>query len=220
MLELLRLISIPGAIMCVLFFLLAVKKKSDKPYRWLIIGAALVVLGVAVIIINNVRINGNKKALESSRVVTKALEDATPLLLSNDLSFKYQNEGQTIKEPYVLVPIDRDSKWQDGTKYYKIIDGDSCWSGGQFISAEQADQCKTVIFYETFVLEMPYQSTDGSKTTGKSESKSVYLYDVETASLFGYNRFGTHLPSITRGTPNLQVSTQTILDWIKEEMSK
>lgn len=221
MFETLRMVFLGAAILCGLLFLLAVKKKAGRPSRWLIAALVLAVLGVSAILVNNARISGNRKALESSAVVTKALENATPLLTSDGRLSSIRSDGQTIREPYVLVPIDKVYNWKDRSKdSYEIINADSCWSGGDFISAEQADQCKTILFYETFVLEMPYQSTSGSRTTGRSESKTVFVYDVETASVLGYKRFDTNLPSITKGTPNLKVNTQTILDWVKEEISK
>lgn len=103
MFETLRMVFLGAAILCGLLFLLAVKKKAGRPSRWLIAALVLAVLGVSAILVNNARISGNRKALESSAVVTKALENATPLLTSDGL----RSDGQTIREPYVLVPIDK-----------------------------------------------------------------------------------------------------------------
>ena len=222
MLDTLRLVFIGGAILCVLLFLLALKKGSEKRSRWLLAGVVLAVLAVAVIVVNNIRIDGNRKALQSSPVISEALEKATPVLTADGrLGRIRENSGNyKVQEPYVLVPIDKVYNWDDRSKdSYEIVKADSCWSGGLFISAEQADQCKTIIFYETSVLEMPYKSSSGSITTGKAESKTAFLYDVESGTLFGYNMFDKNLPSVSKGTPNLKVSTQEILDWVKGQIS-
>lgn len=221
MIDILRMVFFGAAIICGLIFILAVKNGSQNRFRWLLIACILAVLGVGMILLNNYRISSNKKALESSPVISKAMEDITPILTADNrlALIRSQADGQFIKEPYVLVPIDKVYNWDDRTKdSYQITDGDSCGSGGQFISAEQLDQCQTIFFYETFVLEMPYRSTNGTTTTGKSESKTVYVYDVKTHTLFDYKVFDTNLPSISSGTPNMKVDTQTILDWIKEQI--
>ena len=113
MFETLRMVFLGAAILCGLLFLLAVKKKAGRPSRWLIAALVLAVLGVSAILVNNARIDGNRKALESSAVVTKALENATPLLTSDGRLSSIRSDGQTIREPYVLVPIDKVYNWKD-----------------------------------------------------------------------------------------------------------
>ena len=223
MFETLKLIFFAAAILFGLLFLLARKKGTGKSSRLLLIALALAALGGVTILVNNIRMNGNIQALKSSPVVTRALEVSSSVLISDNslTAIRENSKGQKIQEPYVLVPVDCVHNWRNRSEdHYEIASGDSCWSGGQFVSADQANQCKTILFYDTFVLEMPYQSSSGRKTTGRSESKTVYLYDVETESLFDYKVFDTNLPTITRGTPNMRVSTQTILDWAKEELSR
>lgn len=220
MIDTLRMVFLVSAFICGLLFFLAVKKNSGKRFHWFRAACVLAFLGVAMIVLNNYRLSSNKKILESSSAISEALEDITPVLSADNTleTIRSQTDGKCFKEPYVLVPIKKVYNWNDRTKdSYRIDDGDSCGSGGQFVSAEQLNQCQTIFFYETFVLELPYQSTSGTITTGKSESKTVYVYDVETHTLFDYKRFDTNLPSVSRGTPNIKVSTQTILDWIKKK---
>jgi hypothetical protein len=215
--ETLRIIFFAAAILCGMLFILAIKNHTGRAHIWFLVGVVLAVMGVAVIIINNIRLNNNKKALESSTVVTTALEDITPILLSDHTFSEIKSDGQVVQEPYVLVPIEEVYNRNDRTKdTFQITNKDSCWSGGQFISTEQADKCKTIAFYTTFTLEMPYKSTNGSTTTGKSESKTIYLYDVQTRTVFAYEYFSKTLPSITEGTPNMKIDTQDLLKWINE----
>lgn len=222
MFETLRLIFVASAGCCGMLLLLSWKKKSCYSNRWLVATLILVALALITGFVNNQRISANRKSLESSSLVAAALEDITPVLVSENTYNHIHSDGQEIYKPYVLVPIEHVYNWEDRSKdSYKVTDGDSCWSGGLFVSAEQANQCKTILFYTTSVSEMPYKSTSGSITTGKSESKTVYVYDVDTRSLIDYKAFTTTLPNMTTGgTPNIKVSTQQILDWVKKEMEE
>ncbi len=218
MLDTLRMVFLGAAVLCGLLYFLAVRNKKERAAILLIAGIVLTLLGGAMFFFNKDRIDGNRKALEASPVITEALKNATPLLISPDRADLIRDNGQSIKEPFVLVPIGRIYGRQDQSKdTYVIIDDDSAWSGGEFITASQADQCKTILFYEITVLETPYENANGRISTGRSESKEVFLYDVETASIFGSEVFETPLPEYSRDTPDLKVSIQTILDWAKKE---
>ncbi len=216
MLNTLRTVFLGAAVLCGLLYFIAVRKKKERAIRLLIAGIVLTLLGGAMFLINRDRIDGNRKALEASPVITDALKNATPLLISPDRADLIRDNGQSIREPFVLVPIGRvDNSKNQTTDTYAIIEADSCWSGGEFITTEQADQCKTILFYETTVLEKPFQTTTGHSGTSRSESKEVFMYDVETASIFKSEKFETPLPEHSREIPDLKVDTNTIIDWAK-----
>lgn len=214
MFNVLRIVFFVGAAFSFVFFLGMIKRKKWKNAGMAIAACiVLAALGYGSIILNNARINGNQEALKKSRVVMSGIETVESTmnkkydLMRNPLSIP-------AKTPWAVVPV------EDEEGKLRIANEDSCWSGGGYITTENADQCKTILFYETSEVHEFYTSAKGGSTTGVSKQRTCYLYDVDTDQLIDYELLYKDLPKSAKGTPRVEVSLQEVVNWLKDRIRK
>lgn len=209
MFDILRIIFYAGAMLSFVFFLGMLRRKEWKKALWAIAFCVLLgALGYGSVALNNTRINGNREALEKSSVIQSAMKN-TESSMNRKYDIKGNSSNISAKEPWIIVPVVEENG------HLVISSEDSRWSGGGSISSENADKCKTILFYETSEYHQFYTSAKGASSTGLTKQRNCYLYDVETCQLFDYELLSKDLPSTTKGSPHLEVTMQEMVDWLK-----
>ncbi len=208
MYDVLRVIFYAGAMLLFVYFLGMMRRKKWKNAVCAIAACIILgVLGYGSVILNNIRINGNREALKKSSIIQSAMK-ITESSMNRKHDIKSNPLNISAKEPWVIVPVVKENG------HLVISNEDSRWSGGSFISAENTDKCKTILFYETSEYHQFYTSAKGASSTGVTKQRNCYLYDVETSQLFDYELLSKDLPNTAKGSPHLEVTMQEMIDWI------
>ncbi len=161
--------------------------------------------------LNNSRLNGNKDTLEKSSIIQNALS-IFEKQIDSARDYKQNPLNLNVKEPWIIIPFEKDSNG-----HLRITNEDSTSSRGGRISEEIAENCKTILFYETSIMSEFYTSPRGSTSSGESVQRRCYLYDIGAARIFDYEWLRKELPTTTKGSPHLEVTMKEIISWLKEK---